>query len=145
MAGVVDGEWGHFLHVEPVDVLLKEAEQRQVQRGHPGLLALQDRWRCQRSPSGCHTRQTKRVEGAYFGGVAVVEGVLDHQALQHLDGDLTDLPELLQGCVHLPEQQPHQEVVPAEVVRERVIQLEVCREEEEEEEEERHEDCVQWR
>lgn len=58
--------------------------------------------------------------------------MLDHQALQHLDGDLTDLPELLQGCVHLPEQQPHQEVVLAEVVSQRVVQLEVCREEEEE-------------
>lgn len=57
--------------------------------------------------------------------------MLDHQALQHLDGDLTDLPELLQGCVHLPQQQPHQEVVLAEVVGQRVIQLEVCREEEE--------------
>lgn len=33
MAGVVDGEGGHFLHIEPVDVLLKEAEQWQVQRG----------------------------------------------------------------------------------------------------------------
>lgn len=74
------------------------------------------------------TQTNKASRGAYFGGVAVVEGVLDHQGLQHLDGDLTDLPELLQGCVHLPEQQPHQEVVPAEVVRQRVIQLEVCQE-----------------
>lgn len=77
------------------------------------------------------TQTNKESSRSYFGGVAVVEGVLDHQALQHLDGDLTDLPELLQGCVHLPEQQPHQEVVLAEVVGQRVIQLEVCQEEEE--------------
>lgn len=77
------------------------------------------------------TQTNQESRRSYFGGVAVVEGVLDHQALQHLDGDLTDLPELLQGCVHLPEQQPHQEVVLAEVVGQRVIQLEVCREEEE--------------
>lgn len=79
----------------------------------------------------CHVTHANTESGeAYLGGVALVEGVLDHQAFQHLDGDLTDLPELLQGCVHLPEQQPHQEVVLAEVVGQRVIQLEVCREEE---------------
>ena len=58
-------------------------------------------------------------------GVAVVEGVLDHQVLEHVDGDPPDLPELLQGPAHLPEQQPHQEVVPAEVLRQGVVQLEV--------------------
>lgn len=52
MAGVVDCERGHLLYVEPVHVLLKEAEQGQVQRGEPGLLALQDRWRRQQSLPG---------------------------------------------------------------------------------------------
>lgn len=43
--------------------------------------------------------------------------MFDHQTLQHVDGDLTDLPELLQSHVDLPEQEAHQEVVLAEVVR----------------------------
>lgn len=53
--------------------------------------------------------------------------MLHHEALQYLDGNLTDLPELLQSGTDLPEQQPDQEVVLAEVIGQRVIQLEVCR------------------
>lgn len=62
---------------------------------------------------------------AYFGDVAVIKCVLYHQTLQHLDGYLTNLPELLQSCTDLPEQQPNQEVVLTEVICQRVIQLEV--------------------
>lgn len=62
---------------------------------------------------------------SYLGGVAVIKCVLHHQVLQHLDGDLTSLPELLQRCVDLPEQQPDQEVVLTEVICQRVIQLQV--------------------
>lgn len=57
-----------------------------------------------------------RKAGTYFGRVAVIKCVLYHQTLHHLDGNLTDLPELLQSCINLPEQQPHQEVVLAEVI-----------------------------
>lgn len=57
MAGVVDREGGNLLDVEPVDVLLEEAEQRQVQRGEPGLLALQDRGRCEHSLPGRHSNR----------------------------------------------------------------------------------------
>lgn len=71
---------------------------------------------------------------AYFGDVAVIKCVLYHQTLQHLDGYLTNLPELLQSCTDLPEQQPNQEVVLTEVICQRVIQLEVWGEEEEDEE-----------
>lgn len=67
---------------------------------------------------------------AYFGTVAVIKCVLYHQILQHLDGYLTDLPELLQSCADLPEQHPDQEVVLTEVICQRVIQLEVWGEEE---------------
>lgn len=55
MVGVVDDEGGHLLHVEPVDVLLKEAEERQVEGGQPGLLALEDRWRRQQGLLGHHS------------------------------------------------------------------------------------------
>lgn len=63
--------------------------------------------------------------GPHLGGVAVVEGVLHHQALQHLDGDLANLPKLLQSPAHLAQQQTDQEVVAAEVVGQRVVQLQV--------------------
>lgn len=66
-----------------------------------------------------------RRAATYFGRVAVIKCVLYHQTLQHLDGILTDLPELLQSCINFPEQQPHQEVVLAEVICQRVVQLEV--------------------
>lgn len=65
-------------------------------------------WKCKRA---------QRREGtAYFRGVAVIKRVLYHQTLQHLDGILTNLPELLQSCTDLPEQHPDQEVVLAEVI-----------------------------
>lgn len=64
-----------------------------------------------------------------FGGVAVVEGVFYHQTFQHVDGYLTDLPELLQSGADFPEQESHQEVVLAEVICQWVIQLEVWEEE----------------
>ena len=38
--GVVDGERGYFLHIQPVHVLLKQTEQGEVQGGQSGLLAL---------------------------------------------------------------------------------------------------------
>lgn len=62
----------------------------------------------------------------HFGSVAVVKRVLDHQPLEHLDGDLTDLSELLKGPAHFSHQQPHQEVVSAEVISQRVVQLKIC-------------------
>lgn len=49
--------------------------------------------------------------------------MFDHQPLQHLDGDLTDLSGLLKSPAHFPEQQAHQEVVSAEVISEGIIQL----------------------
>lgn len=52
--------------------------------------------------------------------------MLDHEVLQHLDCDLSDLSELLQGPAHFSQQEPDQEVVFAEVVRQRVILLEIC-------------------
>lgn len=61
----------------------------------------------------------------YLGAVAFIKCVLYHKVLQHVDGNLTDLPELLQSCTDLPEQQTNQEVVFTEVISQRVIQLEV--------------------
>lgn len=69
---------------------------------------------------------------AYLGGVALVKSVLDHQVLEHVDGYLTDLPELLQGPANLPQEQPNQEVVLTEVVCQRVVQLEVWKEDRQE-------------
>lgn len=71
--------------------------------------------------------KNKGSRKTHFGNIAVIKGVLDHQPLQHLDGDLTDLSGLLKSPAHFPQQQSHQEVVPAKVVGERVIQLQVCR------------------
>lgn len=65
------------------------------------------------------------VTWTHFGSVAVVERVFYHQPLEHLDGDLTDLSELLKSPAHLPQQQAHQEVVPTEVVRQRIVQLKI--------------------
>lgn len=62
----------------------------------------------------------------HFGSVAVVKRVFDHQPLEHLDGDLTDLSELLKSPTHFSHQQPHQEVVSAEVISQRVVQLKIC-------------------
>ncbi len=64
--------------------------------------------------------------GTHFRSVAVVKRVLDHQPLEHLDGDLTYLPELLKSSANLPQQQPHQEVVSTEVISQRVVQLKIC-------------------
>lgn len=62
----------------------------------------------------------------HFRSIAVVKCVFDHQPLEHLNGDLTDLSELLKGAAHLPHQQPHQEVVSTEVICQRVVQLKIC-------------------
>lgn len=43
IVGVVDGKWGHFLHIQPVDIFLEQTKQGQVQRGQPGLLALENK------------------------------------------------------------------------------------------------------
>lgn len=137
IVGVVDGEWGYFLHIQPVDVLLEQTKQGKVQGSQPGLLALENKLITQWKPHP-HIRQwsenarNKCVRGsAYFGTVAVVKRVLYHQILEHLDGYLTDLPELLQSCADLSEQHPDQEVVLTEVICQWVVQLEVWGEEEE--------------
>lgn len=43
IVGVVDGERGYLLHIQPVDVLLEQTKQGQVQRCQPGLLALKNK------------------------------------------------------------------------------------------------------
>lgn len=127
VAGVFD--------VEPVDVFLEQAEQWEVEGGQSGLLALEcfifhaviAGFKMPPAPLATQLSQsTFSRDPTHFGGVAVVERVLDHQALEHLDGDVADLSELLQGTAHLPHQQPHQEVVAAEVVGQGVVQLKVC-------------------
>lgn len=62
----------------------------------------------------------------HFRSIAVVERVFDHQSLEHLDGNLTDLSELLKSPAHLSQQQPHQEVVSTEVITQRIVQLKIC-------------------
>lgn len=62
----------------------------------------------------------------YFGSIAVIKRVFDHQSLEHLDGNLTNLSGLLKCTTHLPEQQSHQEVVSTEVISQQVVQLEIC-------------------
>lgn len=52
--------------------------------------------------------------------------MFDHEVLQHLDGYLANVPELLQSGADLSEQQPDQEVVLTEVVRQRIVHMEVC-------------------
>lgn len=76
----------------------------------------------------CVQSTVKVLEGSrtHFRSIAVVKRVFDHQPLEHLDGDLTDLSELLKSAAHLPHQQPHQEVVSTEVIRQRVVQLKIC-------------------
>lgn len=69
--------------------------------------------------------KNKGSHKTHFGNIAVIKGMLDHQPLQHLDGDLTDLSGLLKSPTHFPQQESHQEVVSAEVVSERIIQLEI--------------------
>lgn len=59
----------------------------------------------------------------HFGNVAVIKCMLDHQPLQHLDGNLTDLSGLPKSPAHFPKQESHQEVLLTEVVSERIIQL----------------------
>lgn len=70
--------------------------------------------------------KNKGSHKTHFGNIAVIKRMFDHQPLQHLDGDLMDLSGLLKSPTHFPQQQPHQEVVSAEVVSERIIQLEIC-------------------
>lgn len=43
-----------------------------------------------------------------------------------MDGCLPNLPELLQSSADLPEQKPGQEVVPTEVLCQRIIHLQIC-------------------
>lgn len=52
--------------------------------------------------------------------------MFNHQTLQDVYGDLLDLSKLLHGPAHLPQQEPDQEVIPAEVVGQRVVELQVC-------------------
>lgn len=43
IVGVIDGERGDFLHIQPVDILLEQTKQGQVEGGQPGLLALENK------------------------------------------------------------------------------------------------------
>lgn len=136
IVGVVDGEWGYFPHIEPVDVLLEQSKQGKVQGSQPCLLALENKRITQQNISRSHMQKCKQQmhEGStYFWTVAVIKCVLYHQILQHLDGYLTNVPELLQSCTDLPEQHPNQEVVLTEVICQRVIKLEVWGQEEDDE------------
>lgn len=63
-----------------------------------------------------------------LGGIAVIKAVFHHQTLQNIYGDLLDLSKLLHGPAHFPHQEPNQEVIPAEVVGQRVVKLQVCEE-----------------
>lgn len=51
--------------------------------------------------------------------------MLDEQALEHADGDEAHVPGLPQGRANLSKQQPHQEVVAAELVGQGVVELQV--------------------
>lgn len=126
----VAADVARLFDVEPVDVFLEQAEQWEVEGGESGLLTLE----CftfhvsyfmpslETPPQSIFFRDL-----THFGGVAVVKRVLDHQPLEHLDGDVADLSELLEGAAHLPHEEPHQEVVTAEVIGQGVVQLKVCR------------------
>lgn len=52
--------------------------------------------------------------------------MFDHQPFEDLDGDVADFSVLLERRSHLPQEQAHQEVVPAEVIGQGVVQLEIC-------------------
>lgn len=54
--------------------------------------------------------------------------MFDHQGLQNVYGNLLDLSKLLHGSAHLPQEEPDQEVIPAEVIGQRVVELQVCEE-----------------
>lgn len=55
--------------------------------------------------------------------------MFDHQALQNAYGNLLDLSKLLHGPAHLPQQEPDQKVIPAEVIGQGVVELQVYEEE----------------
>lgn len=126
------------LDVEPVDVFLEQAEQWEVEGGQSGLLALEcftfhsviTCYKMTPRPTSSHHHHHHHpifhTGPTHFGSVAVVKRVLYHQPFEHLDGNVADFPELLEGATHLPHQQPHQEVVAAEIVGEGVVQLKVC-------------------
>lgn len=54
--------------------------------------------------------------------------MFDHQTLQNAYGDLLDLSKLLHSSANLPQQEPDQEMIPAEVIGQRVVKLQVCEE-----------------
>lgn len=64
IVGVVDGEWGYLLHIEPVDVLLEQSKQGKVQGSQPGLLALENKWITQRKTSQTPTHNRWHSENA---------------------------------------------------------------------------------
>ena len=64
--------------------------------------------------------------GTYLGGVPIVEGVFRHQVPQGGDRRPPYVSHLTQRHLDLVEEQPDQEVVLAELVRQRVVVLQVC-------------------
>ena len=62
----------------------------------------------------------------YLGGVPIVEGMFRHQVAEGGDGRPPHVSHLTQRHLDLVEQQSDQEVVLAELVRQRVVVLQVC-------------------
>lgn len=58
--------------------------------------------------------------------VAVIHGVFQEEVLEHAHSQLSDLGPLLQGLRHLSQQQSHQEVVPAVLLRQAELQTLLC-------------------
>lgn len=58
--------------------------------------------------------------------IAVIHGVFNKEILQHTDCQLPYLGPLLQGLGHLPQEQAHQKVVPAVILREVKLQALLC-------------------
>ena len=62
----------------------------------------------------------------YLGGVPVIEGVFCHEVPEGGDGRPPHVSHLTQRHLDLVEQQPHQKVVLTELIRQRVVVLQVC-------------------
>lgn len=120
-AGEAVGQGHGIFNVEPVDVLLEEAKERQVQSSQPRLLTLKHtihtphtcananrcRHRVQNQKHMTKTcTQVWRSENVlaepHLGGITIIKCVFDHHVLQHLNGYLTNITKLLQSCTHLP-------------------------------------------
>ena len=122
------------IFTQPILDVQYHSDEGKIERGDPRLMRLEETKQCNTAMYPVvwyHTSRSKVVMagegvGTYLGGVPIVEGVFRHEVPQGGDSRPPHVSHLTQRHLDLVEEQPDQEVVLTELVRQSVVMLQVC-------------------